>query len=135
MLSLILVLGTLLSMMSLNHGGILYDVPVSNHGARIRMIIYGKDLKDIEVMDPSTIGGMKSEEYLKLNPVGKIPLLVDDSYPIPESDVIARYVLDKYNDKQPTFIPSNIMLRTLSDLICRWHDVYITNIHKEYYSV
>lgn len=72
---------------------------------------------------------MKSAEYMKLNPVGKIPLLVtDDGYPIPESDVIARYIIDKYNDYPPSFIPNTLSYRTLNDLICRWHDVYITNI-------
>ena len=57
--------------MSLKVSGLtLYDVPVSNHGARIRMLIYAKDLTDVSVQDPSILGGMKSKEYLQLNPLG-----------------------------------------------------------------
>ena len=105
-------------------------MPVSNHGARIRLIIYGKGItNEISIQEVFTIGGMKSEEYLRLNPLGKMPLLVEsDGYPIPESDVIARYICDKYSDKRPSFIPSNSMLKVLNDQICRWHDVYISNI-------
>ena len=108
----------------------LYDMPVSNHGARIRAIIYGKGITDIAIKEPSTLGGgMKSEAYLKLNPLGKMPMLVEsDGYPIPESDVIARYICDKYSNYKPSFIPSNSITKVLSDQICRWHDVYITNI-------
>ena len=38
----------------------LYDMPVSNHGARCRFVIYKKGLeKDYNIVGPSTIGGLK----------------------------------------------------------------------------
>ena len=127
----ILIISLVMSCMTCSSlGAVLYDMPVSNHGARIRAIIYGKGItNDITIKEPSSLGGMKSEEYMKLNPLGKMPLLVDDdNYPIPESDVIARYICDKYSEYSPSFIPTDTKLKVLNDQICRWHDVYISNI-------
>ena len=108
---------------------ILYDMPVSNHGARVRIIIAAKELNSfIDIKKPQDIGGLKSPEYLKLNMQGKMPLYVTDKgFPIPESDTICRYVIDKYNS-DPSFIPKDILLRSLSDQISRIHDIYITPI-------
>lgn len=109
---------------------ILYDVPVSNHGARVRMIIKAKQLQNlVEVRDPAVIGGSKSPEYLKLNPYGKVPLLVTDTnFAIPESDCIARYILRKYDSHGPSFIPKNILQESLSNQVSRFHDVYISPV-------
>jgi hypothetical protein len=77
----------------------LYDMPVSNNGARCRILIYKKNLtlgEDIVIRPPSDLGGLKSPEYLALNPQGKMPLLVTSHGNIPESDTIARYILDRF---------------------------------------
>lgn len=73
----------------------LYDVPVSNHGARNRYIIKKKGLEDdILIASPQAIGGLKSPEYLALNPQGKMPLLIlEDGTPLPESEVGPRPLL------------------------------------------
>ena len=48
---------------------VLYDMPVSNNGARCRIIIYKKGIEDkIDVKSPMDIGGLRSPEYLALNP-------------------------------------------------------------------
>mmetsp|Transcript_56315 Transcript_56315/g.138215 ORF Transcript_56315/g.138215 Transcript_56315/m.138215 type:complete len:414 (+) Transcript_56315:178-1419(+) len=109
----------------------LFDMPVSNNGARCRLIIYKKGLSADEVVikPPSELGGLKSEEFLKINPQGKMPVLVTpDAGNLPESDTIARYLLDKYSDKAPTFKPSTVAMRACSELLCRLHDTYITTI-------
>ena len=77
----------------------LYDMPVSNNGARCRILIYKKNLtmgEDIVITPPSDLGGLLSPEYLALNPQGKMPLLVTSHGNIPESDTIARYILDRF---------------------------------------
>jgi glutathione S-transferase len=104
----------------------LYDTPVSNNGARCRIIIYHKHLEDdIKILSPSELGGLKSEEYLKLNPQGKMPLLCcPDAGNIPESDTIARYIISKYGSKGPSFQLDN----PKSNLIARIHDVYLSPI-------
>lgn len=110
----------------------LYDTPVSNNGARVRMIIKYKDLEKkagIVIASPVSLGGLKSESYLALNPQGKMPLLVTETFfPIPESDTICRYLINRYRNLPPSFEPSCTEHRYLSDLICRLHDVYITPV-------
>jgi len=110
---------------------ILFDTPVSNHGARIRMIIRSKGIQEyIDIKQPADVGGLKSVDYLKLNPQGKMPLLLCgmNQYPIPESDCIARYLLDKYRDFGPSFIPSQVMQQSLCNQICRFVDLYISPV-------
>jgi len=109
----------------------LYDMPVSNAGARCRIIIYKKGLTlgtDIVIKPPSDLGGLKSPEYLALNPQGKMPLLVTEDDAIPESDTIARHLLDRFAAAGPSFRPAGLKARTKSDLLCRLHDVYIQPI-------
>jgi len=105
----------------------LYDMPVSNNGARCRIIIYKKGLteQDITILHPSTLGGLKSPEYLALNPQGKMPLLTTEHGAILESDTIARYLLDRFSDRAPSFAPATLQARVKSDLICRLHDIYV----------
>ena len=38
----------------------LYDLPVSNNGARVRMLLYYKDVKDVEIVSPMELGGLRS---------------------------------------------------------------------------
>ena len=122
----------------------LYDVPVSNNGARVRLLLYWKGLeRDFRIENPSVLGGLKSEAYLALNPQGKMPLLVvpssrsggDGGAPtdaptmaLPESEVIAQYVLHKYADVGPLLIPEDPDQRALASLITRVHDVYIAPV-------
>ncbi|KAK7232924.1 histidine triad nucleotide-binding protein [Aureococcus anophagefferens] len=56
----------------------LYDMPVSNNGARVRMILYYKDVpaSDVAIVSPMELGGLRSDEFLAVNPQGKMPALV-----------------------------------------------------------
>ena len=93
----------------------LYDVPVSNNGARVRLLLYWKGLESsFRVENPSALGGLKSEAYLALNPQGKMPLLVvpsddaDDSLAIPESEVICLlYTSPSPRDRSLSRMPSS----------------------------
>lgn len=66
-----------LSMAVSSRREILYDMPVSNHGARCRMIIKAKGLlgNSVEIQQPAALGGLVSPEYAALNPQKKMPLL------------------------------------------------------------
>ena len=83
--------------MTMNAKHTLYDVPVSNNGARVRIILYKKGItsEEVDIVSPMEIGGLKSESFQKLNPQGKMPCLtinhdigVSDSSSIPESDTM-----------------------------------------------
>ena len=76
-------------------------------------------------MSPSEVGGFKSPEYLKINPQGKVPAMkCEDGLLIAESDTVSRYLISKYSDKGPTFQPDN----PKSNMIARFHDVYLSSI-------
>ena len=101
----------------------------------MRLLLYWKGLESaFRVENPSALGGLKSEAYLALNPQGKMPLLVvpsddaDESLAIPESEVIAQYVLHAYADVGPALIPEDPKQRALAALVTRVHDVYIAPI-------
>ena len=78
---------------------VLYDVPVSNNGARNRLVIYWMGLEEqFAITNPSEVGGIKSEEYLAMNPQGKMPLLVTaDGMALPESEVISQYICHAFD--------------------------------------
>ena len=103
----------------------LFDMPVSNNGARCRIILYKKQIPESEVsiVSPMHIGGLRSEEYLALNPQGKMPLLTAENsgVSIPESDTICRYLMSTYANFGPSFQPDN----PKSNLIARLHDMYL----------
>jgi glutathione S-transferase len=103
----------------------LYDMPVSNNGARCRIIVYKKNLPESEVAirSPMDLGGLRSDEYLALNPQGKMPLMTVEEIgmSLPESDTICRYLMSTYSDRGPSFQPNN----PKSNLIARLHDMYL----------
>jgi glutathione S-transferase len=45
-------------------------------------------------------GGHKHPDFLRLNPAGKVPVLVDGDIVIPESAAIVLYLADKYREKK-----------------------------------
>jgi glutathione S-transferase len=73
---------------------ILYGSKLSPWGARCWMQVKAKNLP-VE-RRPAIGGGYKSAEYLALNPIGKIPTLVDGDVVLPESEVICEYLEDKF---------------------------------------
>lgn len=80
---------------------------------------------EVAIVPPSEVGGLKSEDFLRMNPQGKMPTLaiVEDGFSIPESDTICRYLLSTYKEG-PSFLPEN----PKSNLIARLHDIYLTTI-------
>lgn len=106
----------------------LYDLPVSNNGARCRLILYKKNIpaEEVTIVSPMDLGGLKSPEYLALNPQGKMPLLTVETsgLAVPESDTICRHLLSTYADRGPSFSPDDVR----SNLVARLHDMYLTTI-------
>lgn len=68
-------------------------------------------------------GGIKSADYLVLNPMGKMPTLVDGDFALPESAVIVEY-LDEVLDGPP-LLPDVAEGRALARLIARMGDLYL----------
>ena len=73
----------------------LYSAPISPFAARVRIALYAKNIS-CELLSPPA-AGLKCAEFLALNPMGKIPVLVlDDGTCIPESETILEYLEDAY---------------------------------------
>lgn len=114
----------------------LYDIPVSNNGARVRMILYYKEVssEEVRVESPEAIGGLRCPEFEAVNAQRKIPALVcrDETLCVPESDTIARFLGGKYNNRPGTkgdFGPApGSILAVKADRICRHHDIYLASI-------
>jgi glutathione S-transferase len=104
---------------------------------RLKMKLYGGDLspfvqrvkmqlaaKGIAYDYAPPPGGMKSEEYLTINPIGKIPSLVtDDGLSLPESEVIVEYIEDAF--PKPMLRPRKADERAKVRLISRVSDLYL----------
>jgi glutathione S-transferase len=71
---------------------------VSPFAARARVAIYAYDLPvDIAPSGQWLQNYEKSPDYLKLNPIGRVPaLLLDDGSALPESGVIVEYLADAF---------------------------------------
>ncbi|KAG8467378.1 hypothetical protein KFE25_000694 [Diacronema lutheri] len=119
--------------------GALYDVPVSNNGARCRMVLYYKGVPrdEVAVVSPAELGGLKAPAFLAANPQGKMPLLTlaGSGEPLPESDTIARYLCARFAGRGPALQPSDPLAAARSDRICRLHDIYLAAVQPALYKV
>lgn len=68
--------------------------------------------------------GIKSPGYLALNPVGKVPTLVDGDFVLAESEIIAQYLDDI--GPGPALVPGDARARAKVRLISRLVDVYLS---------
>jgi diadenosine tetraphosphate (Ap4A) HIT family hydrolase/glutathione S-transferase len=112
----------------------LYDTPVSNNGAKCRIILYKKGITgdQVAIETPAALGGMKTPAFAAINPLQKIPALVrheTEGSGMPklclgESDTISRYLLSTYHDQGPSFLPDH----PTSNFVARIHDLYMAPI-------
>eukprot|EP00244_Chara_vulgaris_P010939 TRINITY_DN518_c0_g1_i1.p1 TRINITY_DN518_c0_g1~~TRINITY_DN518_c0_g1_i1.p1 ORF type:complete len:257 (-),score=51.33 TRINITY_DN518_c0_g1_i1:1086-1856(-) len=108
---------------------VMVDMTMSYFCSRARFAIFLKGLEDeILLKSPADFGGLKSPTYLKLNPQGKMPILIlPDGRIIPESEIIAQYILDKYagTGTGPAPSLSTVEGRLNENLVKRWLDNYV----------
>jgi glutathione S-transferase len=101
----------------------LYSEQVSNFGAKCRIVIGEKGLHEIEIVSPP-LEYLSSSEYLRINPLGKVPALeIDDSTSLFESEVINEYLEERF--PQTPLMPPDLLARARARLICRFHDLYL----------
>jgi glutathione S-transferase len=99
----------------------LYGADLSPFVQRVKMQLAAKGLDYDYALPP---GGFKSEEYLAINPIGKIPCLVTNAgQSLPESEVIVEYIEDAY--PKPPMRPRKADERANVRLISRINDIYL----------
>lgn len=100
----------------------LYSLDLSPFAARVRVAIYAKSLP-VEIVPPPE-GGTKSDAYLAINPMGRVPVLVAaDGFTLPESDTIVEYLADLYPESG--LRPATAEGKAQARLISRVAEVYV----------
>jgi glutathione S-transferase len=99
----------------------LYGSDLSPFVQRVKMQAAAKGLTLEQIAPP---GGMKSDEYLAINPIGKVPCLkTDEGFNLPESEVIVEYLEDRF--KKPALRGSKPEDKATARLISRMADLYL----------
>ncbi len=99
----------------------LYNAALSPFAARVRMALA---YKGIDWDDVSPPGGLKSPEYLAINPAGRIPVLeLESGYLLPESEVIVEYLEDIHPN--PSLRPKDMERRARARVLARIADFHV----------
>src|SRR5580692_11301933 len=80
----------------------LYNAPQSTCSQKVRLTLAEKGLKFVEHKLKLFQNDQLKPEYLKLNPNGVVPTLVDGGVPIIDSSVIMEYVDEEYPEASLT---------------------------------
>jgi glutathione S-transferase len=90
----------------------LYDAPRCPYCARVRLVLAEKGIPyETVVIDLSSRPGWLYEK----NPAGKVPVLEEGSWVLPESAVIAEYLEERFPD--PPLLPADPAERALARLL------------------
>jgi glutathione S-transferase len=88
---------------------VLYHTSHSTCSQKVRIVLHEKGAKFEEVRIDLAKKEQLKPDYLKLNPNGVVPTLVDDGTPIVESSVICEYLDEKYPHNP--LVPHDILER------------------------
>lgn len=103
----------------------LYQTFESPFPTRVRLALYVKGI-EFDSVEPPGFGNslLPKGDYLKLNPLGRVPtLLLDDGRALPESEVICEYLEEMF--PTPALLPSAPWARAQVRLLTRISDVYL----------
>lgn len=101
----------------------LYSGDLSPYSAKVRMQIYAKGISDIQLERPP---GFPLEEWRKVSPIGRIPVLkLEDGTLIAESEVIAEYLEETY--PEPRLLGATPVETARIRTVSRMADIYLMN--------
>jgi glutathione S-transferase len=81
----------------------LYDFLPCPFGQKVRIVLAEKSLSYELIQVDLTQGEQRKPEFLRLNPFGKVPVLVDEDTTVYDSTVIIEYLEDEY--PEPPVLP------------------------------
>ena len=95
----------------------LYDSPECPFCQKTRIVLAEKDLSYETVPVDLHAGEQKRPEFVKLNPFGKVPVLIDDEVIVYDSTIINEYLEDEYPHPQlmPADSAARARVRTFED--------------------
>ena len=80
----------------------LYDYPDCPFAQKVRVVLAEKELEYEKVfVDLRTGEHRQNAEFLKLNPYGKVPVLIDDEVVVYDSTIINEYLEEEYPHPVP----------------------------------
>lgn len=83
----------------------LYDYAQCPFGQKVRIVLSEKELAYELVNVDLRRGEQKRPDFLKLNPFGKVPVLIDEEVVVYDSTVISEYLEDEY--PHPRLMPED----------------------------
>ena len=107
-------------------------IPTNNPGRVMLFAALNPQLDEVITMKPiSEYGGFSGEAFRKLSPAGLCPIMVTaGGMSLCESDVILRYIADKYQDKLAVTCEGKTPEeRALSNQICALHNMYFSGVN------
>ncbi len=90
---------------------------------KTRIALLEKGLKWETTWVDLTKGEQKKPEYLAINPVGKVPALIDDGAVVHDSTIINEYLEDKF--PQPALLPGDPAARARARSFEDYADAYL----------
>src|SRR5271154_4027853 len=82
----------------------LYDFLPCPFGQKVRIILAEKGLSYELIQVDMTQGEQRKPDFLRLNPFGRVPVLVDEDVTVYDSTIIAEYLEDEY--PEPPLLPA-----------------------------
>lgn len=83
----------------------LYDYPDCLFAQKVRVVLAEKELEYETVLVDLKSGRQRTPEFLKLNPYGRVPVLIDDEVVVYDSTIINEYLEDEY--PHPHLLPED----------------------------
>ena len=95
----------------------LYDHPDCPYGMKVRIVLAEKEMDYDMVTVDLHAGHHRQPEFLKLNPFGRVPVLVDEGCVVYDSTIIGEYVDDEYPEPplRPADSDERARMRVLED--------------------
>jgi len=102
----------------------LYDFLPCPFGQKVRIVLAEKGLSYELVQIDLTQGEQRRPEFRRLNPFGRVPVLVDEDITVYDSTIIAEYLEDEY--PEPPLLPA-IGSSALRAQARTWEDIADTS--------
>lgn len=108
----------------------LYDFASSPNCQRVKVVLAEKKLPYETIPVDLKKGEQKKAEYLKLNPYGKVPVVIDGATVLYESLIINEYLDEKY--PSPPLMPKDAYLRGRARVLV---DYALNYMHEPYWAL
>lgn len=111
----------------------LYDVELSGNCHKVRLTLSLLGLQYEQVTVNLMAGEHRSPDFLKLNPLGQVPVLIDENLIIRDSQAILVYLARKYGNKDWLPLNAELMAKVIQWLSFSTneinHSLFIARLH------